>query len=100
MRHAQSSVFERLGKALHVQFDSIAKEPLPERWGELIDYLNEREQAQRRAQHWSDRAEEARLRAADMTDPQARHQMLMIAAEYRRLAGHADRAAAKTPPRA
>ena len=100
MRHAQSSVFERLGKALHVQFDSIAKEPFPERWRDLINYLNEKEQAQLRAQHWSDRAEEARLKAADMTDPQARRQMLMIAVEYRRLGGHAERTAAKKPPRA
>jgi len=99
MRHAQFSVFERLGKALHVQFDSVAKEPLPERWGDLINYLNEREQARQRAQHWSDRAEGAQLRAADMTDPQAKRQMLMIAAEYRRLAGHAERTATKKAPR-
>ena len=99
MRHAQSPVFERLGKALHTHFDTIEREPLPERWVDLINYLNEREQAWQRAQHWSDRAEEAGLRAADMTDPQARRQMLMIAAEYRRLAGHADLIAAKKAPR-
>ena len=99
MRHAQSSVFERLSNALHMQFDAIAKEPLPERWVDLINYLNEREQARQRAQHWSDRAEEARLTAADMTNPQTKRQMLMIAAEYRRLAGHADRTAAKKAPR-
>ena len=99
MRHAQSSVFESLGKALHVQFDSVAKEPLPERWVDLINYLNEKEEAQRRAQHWSDRAEEARLEAAGMTDPQARREMLMISAEYRRLADHAlERIAHKRPP--
>jgi hypothetical protein len=90
---------KRLGKALHVQFDTVAREPLPERWVDLINYLNAREQARQRAQHWSDRAEEARLRAADMIDPQAKRQMLMIAAEYRRLAGHANRAAAKKAPR-
>ena len=95
MRHAQPPVFECLGKALHVQFDSVAKEPLPERWVDLINYLKEREQARQRSQHWSDRAEEARLQAADMTDPQAKRQMLMIAAEYQRLAGHADRTATK-----
>ena len=38
MRHAQSSVFERLSTALHMQFDAIAKEPLPERWVDLINY--------------------------------------------------------------
>ena len=99
MRHAQSSVFERLSNALHMQFDAIAKEPLPERWVDLINYLNEKEEAQRRAQHWSDRAEEARQQAADMTDPQARREMLMIAAEYRRLAEHAlERPARRKPP--
>ena len=75
MRHAQSSVFERLSNALHMQFDAIAKEPLPERWVDLINYLNEKEEAQRRAQHWSDRAEEARLQAAehDRSSSQARN---------------------------
>jgi len=99
MRHAQSSVFERLSNALHMQFDAIAKEPLPERWVDLINYLNEKEEAQRRARHWSDRAEEARLQAAEMTDPQARREMLMISAEYPRLAEHAqERPARKKPP--
>ena len=99
MRHAQSSVFEHLSKALHVQFDTVAKEPLPERWVDLNNYLNAREQALLRARHWSDRAEEARLQAADMTDPQARREMLMIAAEYRRLAEHVqERPARKKPP--
>jgi hypothetical protein len=98
MRHAQSSVFERLSTALHMQFDAIAKEPLPERWVDLINYLNEKEEAERRARHWSDRAEEAR-QAAEMTDPQARREMLMIAAEYRRLAEHVqERPARKKPP--
>ena len=89
----------RIGTVFRVTNDDFAHEPLPERWVDLINYLNEREQAQQRAQHWSDRAEEARLRAVDMTDPQAKRQMLMIAAEYRRLAGHADRTAAKEAPR-
>ena len=89
MRHAEYSVFKRLSVALHVQFDSIAKEPLPERWVDLINYLNEKEEGQRRARHWSERAEEARQEAVGMTNPQARREMLMIAAEYRRLAEHA-----------
>jgi hypothetical protein len=57
-----------------------------------------KQKGQQRAQHWLDRAEEARLQAADMTDPQAELEMLMIAAESRRLAKHAEeRAATKTP---
>jgi hypothetical protein len=76
----------------------IIREPSPERWVDLVNYLIEKEKAQQRAQHWLDRAEEARLQAADMTDPQAKREMLMIAAEYQRLAKHAEeRAAAKAP---
>jgi hypothetical protein len=36
MRYAKSSVFVRLSNALHLQFDTVAKEPLPERWVDLI----------------------------------------------------------------
>jgi hypothetical protein len=93
LRHAQS--VERLGEGLHAMFDAIAKQPLPKRWVDLINYLNEKEQAQQRAQHWGDRAEEAQLQAAGMTDGQSKRAMLMIAAEYRELAKHAERAADK-----
>jgi len=82
--------FAVLGRALHAHYDDIAKQPLPERWVDLINYLNDKEQARRRAQYWSDRAEEAWLQAADMTDPETRREMLKIAAEYRRLAQHAE----------
>jgi hypothetical protein len=42
------------------------------------------------AQHWRDRAEEARVQAADMRDPQARRQMLVIADGYDHLAQRAE----------
>jgi hypothetical protein len=84
------SPFAGIGRALHAHYNDIAKQPLPERWVDLINYLNNKEQARRRAQHWSDRAEEARLQAADMADPETRREMLKIAAEYRRLAQHAE----------
>ena len=91
MRQIRSlSPFAGIGRALHAHFNDIAKQPLPERWVDLINYLNNKEQARRRAQHWSDRAEEARLQAADMADPETRREMLKIAAEYRRLAQHAE----------
>ena len=37
-----------LRKALHAYFDGIMKEPLPERWVDLINRLNEEE---RRSRH-------------------------------------------------
>jgi len=43
------------------------------------------------AAHWRDRAEEARVRAEQFSDPQARRMMLDIAAEYERLAERAER---------
>jgi hypothetical protein len=39
----------RLKSALHEYFDSIAKEPLPDKWVELIDKLQERERKEAEA---------------------------------------------------
>jgi hypothetical protein len=47
MRQARSAIFDRIGKMLHEQFDDVAREPLPERWVDLINYLNDKERAQR-----------------------------------------------------
>jgi hypothetical protein len=47
------------------------------------------------AQHWLDRAEEARLQAEEMTQPAAKREMLLIAAGYRRLAQHAEERTAR-----
>jgi hypothetical protein len=97
VRQASSLPFSSISRALHAHYSAIIREPLPERWVDLINYLDEKEKAQQRAQHWLDRAEEARLQAADMTDPQAKREMVMIAAEYQRLAKHAaERAAGNT----
>jgi hypothetical protein len=49
MRHAHSSIFERVSKALHAQYDGIVEQPVPERWVDLINYLNEKERVQREA---------------------------------------------------
>jgi hypothetical protein len=35
-----------VSKTLHAKFDHITEEPLPERWVELIHYLNEIERQQ------------------------------------------------------
>lgn len=37
-----------ISKSLHAKFDHIANEPLPKRWVELIHYLNEKEQREKR----------------------------------------------------
>ena len=47
-----------------------------------------------------DRAEEARLQAEEMTNPFAKHEMLQIAAGYRRLARHAEERTARKKSRA
>jgi hypothetical protein len=38
-----------IAKLLRAHFDSAAREPLPKRWVELIDYLNAQERAERGA---------------------------------------------------
>jgi hypothetical protein len=49
-RRAQLSAFshiaEYIGKSLRERCDDATHEPLPERWVELIDYLNAREREQ------------------------------------------------------
>jgi hypothetical protein len=46
----QASILERLGNMLHVHYDEIANEPIPQRWVDLIHYLNEKEKARAEAQ--------------------------------------------------
>src|SRR5262245_32363776 len=40
MRPAQYPILERIGKVLHEQLSDVAREPLPERWTDLIHYLS------------------------------------------------------------
>ena len=42
----QETILQRLGKALHAHWDATAHEPLPRRWIELIQHLNEQERKQ------------------------------------------------------
>jgi hypothetical protein len=46
VRQVHGSIFDRLGKALHAQYDQVASQPLPERWIDLIRYLDEKERRQ------------------------------------------------------
>jgi hypothetical protein len=43
MRPGEKSILRRLGKVLHVGTEDITHEPLPQRWVELIHYLDEQE---------------------------------------------------------
>jgi hypothetical protein len=48
---------------------------------------------------WRDRAQAARKQAAGMSDPEAKRQILEIAASYDRLARYLDEQAKKQKPR-
>ena len=39
----QSTILQQLSKARHVPVEASSREPLPQRWVELIHYLNEQE---------------------------------------------------------
>lgn len=46
MQQPRYPIFERIGKMLHDQLDDIAREPLPDRWTDLINYLGDQERQQ------------------------------------------------------
>jgi len=48
VQHGSNTFLDRISKALRANFDEVAKEPLPQRWIDLIRYLNERERAETR----------------------------------------------------
>jgi hypothetical protein len=43
MPQTTSSIVEFLRTALHARYDAILNEPLPERWVDLVDHLNDQE---------------------------------------------------------
>jgi hypothetical protein len=47
MRQAQYPILQRIGKVLHEQLSDVAREPLPEQWTDLINYLNDEERVRR-----------------------------------------------------
>ena len=50
MRQGQDMILQRLGMALRAHVDDITQEPLPRRWVELINFLDEQEQKLAEAQ--------------------------------------------------
>jgi hypothetical protein len=50
MPQGQDMILQRLAKALHAHVDDITHEPLPRRWVELINFLDEQEQKLAEAQ--------------------------------------------------
>jgi hypothetical protein len=47
VQHTPSSFLGLISKALRDNYEDVAKEPLPQRWVDLIHYLNERVEAER-----------------------------------------------------
>ena len=50
MWQASSVIRRRIGNALRSEYDHIASEPLPERWVDLILYLDEKERLENERQ--------------------------------------------------
>ena len=50
MQKRNASILRRLAKALHDQYDDIAGLQLPQRWVDLIHYLDEEERKSERRQ--------------------------------------------------
>jgi hypothetical protein len=46
IRQGRVSFLDHLAKMLHAHFDAVVHEPLPQRWIDLINYLNANEKAQ------------------------------------------------------
>ena len=44
------SILERIGKSLHDRNDALTREQLPERWVDMIRYLDEKERQQHETQ--------------------------------------------------
>ena len=56
MNYEHDSVLQRIGKALHLAHEDVLKEPLPQRWVDLILYLDEKEQERSKAREPGDKS--------------------------------------------
>jgi hypothetical protein len=45
----QQVPLQHFGRFLRIHFEQVANEPLPRRWVDLIHYLNEKEQRERKS---------------------------------------------------
>jgi len=45
MNDKNASVEQRIGDALHEHLDSVVRQPVPQRWMDLLKRLNEKQQA-------------------------------------------------------
>ena len=63
MQQGQDTILSRLGRAFHLYADDIAREPLPQRWVDLIHYLDEEERKRSDAQKAESEREARRGRA-------------------------------------
>jgi hypothetical protein len=50
MRHGRWPVLERICHTLHAQLDDVVRQPLPDRWVDLMYRLDEKRQAERLSQ--------------------------------------------------
>ena len=47
VRHTQASVIvDRIGRAVHELLETVRRDPIPERWTDLLERLNAEEDAQ------------------------------------------------------
>ena len=51
MAKLSPALIKRISMALRFQYDQITHEPLPDRWVELIKYLDEKEKRRRPVRH-------------------------------------------------
>ena len=54
MRQSHNDAWQRIGKALQAQFDRDLSEPLPQRWIDVLNWLNDEGQAEGEVQMVTD----------------------------------------------
>ena len=57
MAKLSPALIKRLSMALRFQYDQVTREPLPDRWVDLIKYLDEKEKRGRHVRHGAQQRE-------------------------------------------